>query len=68
MRITGMMGEVVGIAASICKKFGVNPSIVYNNHLYELKALMREGEGEKCLQNNQKYNEADSLNEKLEVQ
>ena len=25
MRTTGMMGEVVGMAASLCKKYGVEP-------------------------------------------
>ncbi len=43
MRTCGMMGEVVGMAASICKKYDGNPHDVYSNYLDELKALMTEG-------------------------
>jgi hypothetical protein len=42
-RTTGMMGEVVGMAASLCKKHGTTPRGVYEHHLPELKELMREG-------------------------
>lgn len=64
MRTTGMMGEVVGMAASICKKYAINPRKVYHNHLDELKSLMKEGVGEKGLPNNQRYNEGRTLKEK----
>ena len=47
MRTTGMMGEVVGMAASLCKKHGTSPRGVYKNHLEELKGLMRRGVGKK---------------------
>ena len=67
MRTTGMMGEVVGMAASLCKRHGINPRGVYHNHLPELKLLMEEGVGEKGLPNNQKYNEGGTLKEKPEV-
>lgn len=43
MRTGGMMGEVVGMAASICKKHGVDPRGVYTDHLPELIELMEEG-------------------------
>ena len=43
MRTGGMMGEVVGMAASICKKHDCDPRDVYASHLDELKALMRKG-------------------------
>ena len=56
MRTTGMMGEVVGMAASICQKHKCLPRGVYTSHLDELKALMREGAGLKDLPNNQTYN------------
>lgn len=56
MRTTGMMGEVVGMAASICVKHNVFPRDVYRYYLEELKALMQEGTGVKGLPNNQKYN------------
>jgi len=42
-RTTGMMGEVVGMAASICKQHACNPRGVYENHLDELKRLMQTG-------------------------
>ena len=64
MRTTGMMGEVVGMAASICKKYQVNPRGVYRSHLPELKDLMKEGVGQKGLPNNQQYNEGGTLKEK----
>lgn len=40
-RTTGMMGEIVGMAASICKKYNTNPRSVYQDYLDELKRLMR---------------------------
>ncbi|MBN1342382.1 MAG: FAD-dependent oxidoreductase [Phycisphaerae bacterium] len=46
MRTTGMMGEVVGMAASLCKKHDVGPRGVYENCLDELKSLMKRGVGE----------------------
>lgn len=64
MRTTGMMGEVVGMAASICKKYQVNPRGVYQSYLPELKELMKEGVGQKGLPNNQQYNEGGTLKEK----
>lgn len=61
MRTTGMMGEVVGMAASLCKKHSVFPRGIYQKHLVELKGLMKEGVGIKGLPNNQKYNEGGTL-------
>jgi hypothetical protein len=43
MRTTGMMGEVVGMAASLCKKHNTLPRGVYKEHLPELVALMKKG-------------------------
>ena len=42
-RTTGMMGEVVGMAASICGKNNALPEDVFTKHLEDLKKLMREG-------------------------
>lgn len=56
MRTHGMMGEVVGMAAAICKKYGVNPRGVYEKHLDELKALMTKGVGLGKPQPPQDYN------------
>ena len=63
MRTTGMMGEVVGMASSICKKYGVSPRDVYQSYLDELKKLLEVGTGKKGLPNNQKYNEGGTLKE-----
>ena len=43
MRTGGMMGEVVGMAASICKKHDAKPRDVYEKYLDELKELMKKG-------------------------
>ena len=64
MRTTGMMGEVVGMAASLCKKYDVEPRGVYRSYLDELKRLMKEGVNKKGLPNNQRYNEGNMLKEK----
>ena len=40
MRTTGMMGEVVGMAASLCSKLNVNPRQIYEAHFDALKELM----------------------------
>ncbi len=45
MRTCGMMGEVVGMAASLCKKHNTNPRGVYQHHLAELKQLAKRGVG-----------------------
>jgi hypothetical protein len=42
-RTTGMMGEVVGMAASLCKKHSTTPRGVYENHLQELIELLKKG-------------------------
>ena len=57
MRTHGMMGEVVGMAASICKKYGCDPRGVYTDHLDELKALMTRGVGLGKPQPPQTYNQ-----------
>lgn len=61
MRTTGMMGEVVGMAASLCKEYGTAPRGVYMHYLPELKALMQSGINKKGLPNNQRYNEGGML-------
>lgn len=45
MRTTAMMGEVVGMAASICYAANCTPREVYTIHLEELKSLMKKGAG-----------------------
>lgn len=45
MRTGGMMGEVVGMAASLCKRHDTQPRGIYEQYLDELKALMTQGVG-----------------------
>jgi hypothetical protein len=45
MKTGGMMGEVVGMAASICKSADCSPREVYTKYLGELKTLMLRGAG-----------------------
>ncbi len=45
MRTTGMMGEVVGMAAAVCRERNCSPRAVYTDHLDRLKARMTEGVG-----------------------
>lgn len=64
MRTTGMMGEVVGMAASVAAKHNTNPRGVYQNHLDELKALMEKGVGKYDAENMQNYNQGSTLGPK----
>jgi FAD dependent oxidoreductase len=45
MRTGGCMGEVVGMAASLCVKHDATPRAVYEKHLSELQEIMRRGTG-----------------------
>jgi len=45
MRTGGCMGEIVGLAASLCQKHDVNPRAIYAQYLGELQDLMRRGAG-----------------------
>lgn len=62
MRTTGMMGEVVGMAASLCKEYQTTPRGVYQRHLPELRILMHEGVGKRIgVPDNQRFNEQNPL-------
>ena len=56
MRTTGMTGEVVGMAASLCHKYGTLPRDIYQHYLPQLRELMSRGVGRPDLPDNQKYN------------
>ena len=45
MRTCGTGGEIVGMAASVCKEFDTNPRGVYKKHLADLQKRMRKGVG-----------------------
>ena len=50
MKTTGAMGEIVGMAASLCIRFDCSPREVYSDHLDELQALMERGAGKDALE------------------
>jgi hypothetical protein len=47
-RTTGMMGEVIGMAAALCRQHGTFPRGIYAKHLDELKASMQAGVGQRA--------------------
>ncbi len=62
MRTCGMAGEVVGLAASVCKAHGALPRDVYQKYFPELQELMKKGAAaEGPLPDNQKFNGVKSL-------
>lgn len=61
MRTTGILGEVVGMAASLCKKYKAEPKAIYPARFDELKTLMEKGVSNGTLPNNQNYNLGETL-------
>lgn len=61
MRTTGMLGEVVGMAASVAAKNSTTPRGVWQHHLDELKAIMKKGVGKEGNYPKQNYNEGGTL-------
>ena len=43
MRTCGLMGEIVGLAASLCKKHDADPDDIYADHLDEFKKRLTKG-------------------------
>lgn len=64
MRTTGMMGEVVGMAASVAAKNKTTPRGVYQKHLDELQRLMTKGASKYNIENIQNYNLGGTLGPK----
>jgi len=56
MRTGGLMGEVIGMAASIGKDHQVLPRTIYESYFPELEKLMKEGTGDPSLPKRQNYN------------
>jgi hypothetical protein len=50
MKTTGTMGEIVAMAAVVCKNHDCSPRDVYSNYLNELKSYMTKGAGKIDLQ------------------
>jgi len=66
MRTTGMMGEVVGMAATVCKRHNVKPRGVYEKHLEDLKTLMMKGVGKEGATPYHNYNLGGTLKNDVE--
>ena len=64
MRTTGILGEVIGMAASLCKQNGVSPRAIYPSYFDKLKVLMEKGISKSKLPNNQMYNQGETLGPK----
>ena len=56
MRTTGMMGEVVGMAAAVCKEKGCRPREVRERHFQLLAERMKKGVGKGLPMSEQDYN------------
>ena len=64
MRTTAMLGEVTGLAASVCKKHDCLPRQVYSTYLLDLTELLKKGAGRMDVPDNQKYNIMEVLKNK----
>jgi putative intracellular protease/amidase len=64
MRTGGMLGEVVGLAASLCNKHHALPRDIYTTYLDQLQQLMKKGAGKQGLSNNQNYGQGGGLTTK----
>jgi len=58
MRTCGMMGELVGMAASLCKKHDTTPRGIYQDHLDDLKKLAKKGAGKPIIKNDPDFRTA----------
>jgi hypothetical protein len=61
MRTGGMMGEVIGMAASVCTRHDITPRKLYQEHFPELEQLMMQGVGDPDLLKIQNYNKGGTL-------
>jgi len=66
MRTTAMMGEVVGLAASVCKDRGIMPYEVYTTCFELLRELMDKGAGKTNVPYTQIYTFIDTTGERHE--
>lgn len=59
MRTCGMIGEVVGMAASVCMKRNALPRDIYTTYFADLQELMRKGTGRTDVPYTQFYHQVD---------
>lgn len=68
MRTHGMMGEVVGMAAAVCRERACSPRQVYTERFGELRARMEKGAGIAARRTPQTYNVQRSLDPTIREQ
>ena len=66
MRTCAMEGEVIGMAADICRRLDCTPRQVYLYHFGQLKALMNRGAGDPAKPYLQTYTLIDTTAERSE--
>lgn len=66
MRTCAMEGEVIGMAADICRRKGCLPRLVYQEHFDILKSLMEKGTGDRDKPYLQTYTLIDTTAERSE--
>ena len=55
MRTCAMEGEVVGMAANLCRELGCRPKDIYTDHFEKLQELMKKGVGDPAMPYLQTY-------------
>ena len=65
MRTHGMMGEVVGMAAAVCRRRDCGPRQVYEKYFEDLRSLMTAGVGDRKEHPRQDYNCQSSLDPEI---
>ena len=66
MRTCGMIGEVVGMAASVCMKRNALPRDIYTTYFADLQELMRKGTGRTDVPYTQFYHQVDRTGHQAE--
>ena len=66
MRTCAMMGEVVGLAASVCAAKNLLPRDIYKTNFEDLVALMKKGAGRTDVPYTQFYHQVDRTGHQAE--
>ena len=66
MRTCAMMGEVVGMAATVCRRREVLPRAVYTDWFQDLVELMKKGTGRTDVPYTQFYHQVDRTGHQAE--
>ena len=66
MRTCAMMGEVVGLAANVCREKGILPRDIYTTYFQDLVNLMKKGAGRTDVPYTQFYHQVDRTGHQAE--